>query len=224
MFYMNINKPLTQEVTMARIWISVDGGITYNVKDGVRINGDIPEVEVGDNYYVPIANGSIIQRLGLGKLTPQMIVQRPEIWAHMGTNEGGRVILSDAEYMSRLQDIRDGRTAKLRAACPGIEELRAAYDDVARYHEQMERMMADEGNDGARPPRPIKGDVDALRAKYPAAASYLRAESWSYADHYAKSGAGRRAMVRIEAGDNHAQVMADMEREWSAHCNAHIWD
>lgn len=208
---------------MARIWVSIDGGKTYNVKDGVRINGDALEVQVGDNYYAPLANGAIVQRLGLGKLTPQMIKQRPEIWLHLGVNEG-RIVLTHDEYMARLQDITAAKEAKLLFAVPGLNELRAAYADVNRYHEQFERMMEDEGNDGARPPKPISGDVDALRAQYPAAAAYLKAESWSYADHYAKATAGKKAMERIVNGDPHVAVVTDMEAEWSNHCNAHIWD
>lgn len=208
---------------MARIWVSADGGKSYNVKDGVRINGDALEVQVGDNYWCPLANGAIVQRLGLGKLTPQMIIKRPDIWLHLGVNEGREVLTHD-EYMARTREIAAANEAKLLAAVPGLNELRAACEDVARYHEQFERMMEDEGNDGARPPKPIKGDVDALRAQYPVAAAYLKAESWSYAEHYAKSGAGKKAMERIANGEDHVAAVADMEAEWSAHCSKHIWD
>lgn len=189
-----------------------------------HITDGVPYVQIGDNYYCPLANGAIIQRLGLGKLTPQMIIQRPEVWIKMGMNEGGKEVISDAEYNARLHAAREEKEERVRKACPGIDELRAAIADTERYHEQFERMMEDENNDGARPPKPIRGDVDSLRTKYPAAAAYLKAESWSYADHYAKSAAGRKAMERIEAGVDHAQVIVDMEAEWSDHCNKHIWD
>lgn len=207
---------------MEQIHIIINGEHTKAMM--ARITGDVPEIKVGDNYYCPIANAEIIKRLGLPKPTPQTILKHPEIWMHMGHNEGNKEIITDTEYKERLRASWEAGDAKLRAACPGINELRAAYDDVERYHREFNRMMEDGDNDGVRPPRAIRGDVDALRAQYPIAAAYLKAESWSFADHYAKSGAGRRAMERIISGEPYDVVLADMEREWSEHCNAHIWD
>lgn len=209
---------------MDRVYVIRDGNLDGAKMFDCRMDGDVPTVRVGDNYFAPLANGYIVERLGLGKLTPQMIIQRPEIWLHLGINEGGREVITQAEMTKRSKIAQEQRAAALIAACPGLDVLRAAYNDVSRYHDQMERMMEDESNDGARPPKPIKGDVDALRVQYPAAAAYLRAESWSCASHDVKSTAGIRAMERIVAGEDHAQVMADMEREWTDHCNAHIWD
>lgn len=82
---------------MDQIWISKDSGKNYTMYT-VQMDGDVPTLRVGDNYFAPIANGAIIERLGLGKLTPQMIKQRPEIWLHLGKNEGGRIVLTMDEY------------------------------------------------------------------------------------------------------------------------------
>lgn len=209
---------------METIYVIKDGDLERAQALRVRLNGDVPEVQVGDNYFVPVANGALIAGAGLTKPTPQMIIRHPEVWLHLGINEGGREVITKREYDARINRAIDNRHAAIRAACPGIDELRAAHEDIDRYHRDFERMMEDESNDGANPPRAIKGDIDALRIQYPVAAAYLTAESWSYASHYAKSGAGERAMKRIIAGENHTVVLADMEKEWSDHCNKHIWD
>jgi hypothetical protein len=114
------------------------------------------------------------------------------------------------------------REAMLRDRVPGLEILRAAREDVSRYHRQCERMMEDEGNDGARPPRRPAADPKAVAAQYPIATAYLLAEAYRNASHDVKSGAGRRAMARIEAGEDAAVVIEAMEREWTEHATRTI--
>lgn len=114
--------------------------------------------------------------------------------------------------------------AAIAKAIPGLAELRAAVEDEERYHDEFERMMEDEGNDGARPPKPIKIESATVRAQYPIAAAYIKAEAWEQASHYAKSAAGKRAKQRLEAGEPYQQVIAEMDAEWTQHVNAHAWD
>ena len=121
-------------------------------------------------------------------------------------------------------EARAAREERIKANIPGLEELRASYDDIDRYSREFNRMMADEMNDGARPPKPPRKDQAELTEKYPVAAAYLKAESWSMASHYAKSSAGSRAMKRIENGEDSRLAIAAMESEWSAHVEAHAWD
>lgn len=97
------------------------------------------------------------------------------------------------------------------AAIPGLPELRAALDDEARYQRQFARMMEDEGNDGCCPPRRPKADSGAIAATYPAAAVYVRAESYQSAAHWAKSKAGREAREIILAGGDVAAARAKLE-------------
>lgn len=121
----------------------------------------------------------------------------------------------------------DARSAARKAAIDGIDglsELRAALADHTRYHRQFEAMMEDEQNDGARPPRAAKGNIDELCARFQRAAAYLEAESWNQASNYAKSAAGSKAMEQIEAGQDYEQAIRDMKAKWSAHCEEHVWD
>ena len=73
---------------------------------------------------------------------------------------------------------------------------------------------------------PAKPDVDvaALKRQYPIAAAYLHARAASQSAHDVHRAAGRRAMERIEAGEDHDAVLADMESEWSGYVAKHVWD
>lgn len=105
------------------------------------------------------------------------------------------------------------RAAKI-AAIEGLEEIRNAIYAVEKYHRDFNRMMEDEYNDGVNPPRRPSTSVADIKAKYPRAAAYLKAESFTYASHYAKSGAGARALERIINGEDYETVITEMESEW----------
>ena len=103
-------------------------------------------------------------------------------------------------------------------------ESSEAPGTAGMYGEAFARMMDDEMNDGANPPQKPVDDIAALKAQYPAAAAYLKAEAYEYASHYAKSAAGRKAKQAIADGANYGEALAQMEAEWQAHCEEHIWD
>ena len=109
-------------------------------------------------------------------------------------------------------------------AIDGLQEIYDARNAWSRYRKNFRRMMDDQDNDGARPPVQPTANIDALNTKYPRAAAYVKAEDYSYAANYAKSSAGRKALEKIINGEDYAQAIADMEAEWSAYCEAHIWD
>jgi hypothetical protein len=105
---------------------------------------------------------------------------------------------------------------------PGLAALRAARDDEDRYSEQFERMMENENNDGARPPKPVREPVAVVAARFPIAAAYLKAEDWECSTNYGKANAGTKAKARIAAGEDHTVVLAEMQTEWSAHAASHV--
>lgn len=115
------------------------------------------------------------------------------------------------------------REAKI-AAIEGLKEIKTAIYDRQRYRREFNAMMDDEFNDGARAPKLPTADVDALLAKYPRAAAYIKAESYSYAAHDVKSMSGAKAIEKIINGEDYAAALADMEAEWSAYVNEHMWD
>jgi len=82
----------------------------------------------------------------------------------------------------------------------GLEILIAASHDEERYREEFEAMMADENNDGARPPKGVLVSYKDVALEYPRAAVYHRAERYYNARNDVKSSAGRRAMAIIASG------------------------
>lgn len=114
------------------------------------------------------------------------------------------------------------REAKINAI-EGLKELQKAISAEEDYHREFNRRMENEALSSFLPARPAVSSKD-IRAKYPRAAAYIKAENWKWASNYAKSGAGEKALERIINGEDHEQVMADMESEWSAHCQERMWD
>lgn len=109
-------------------------------------------------------------------------------------------------------------------AIEGLQEIYDASEEWSRYRDAFSCMMDNQDNDGARPPMQPTVNIEALNAKYPRAAAYIKAENYSCAANYAKSSAGRKALEKIINGEDYAQAIADMETEWSAYCEEHIWD
>jgi hypothetical protein len=127
-----------------------------------------------------------------------------------------------AELRARAATAEAERKAgEFRRNVPGLDELRAA---IAENERNYERQRKDIEMGAPRIHTYNSIDTDALRAKYPAAAAYLKAEGYWMSNHYAKSSAGKKAMEIIAAGGDYKQAIADMEAEWKAHCEQHLWD
>lgn len=115
------------------------------------------------------------------------------------------------------------RAAKINAI-PGLDELRSALEDSARFRAAFRRMMADEHNDGvSQPPKPST-DPEEVASKHPRAAAFVKAETWSHAEHDVKAAAGATALEKIINGEDHEAALAAMEAEWNNYCNKHLWD
>jgi hypothetical protein len=109
------------------------------------------------------------------------------------------------------------------AAIAGLNELRAAHDAWGEYHYKISKMF-DSETGSANPPRKPDVLVAVLEKQYPRATAFLKAEAWENASNYAKSAAGNKAKERIINGEDYVAALADMEAEWSAHCEKHVWD
>lgn len=90
--------------------------------------------------------------------------------------------------------------ASREAKYPGITELEKAHRDWAYYHEQFQRGMEDEYNDGVSMPTRPTSDINELSNKYPRAAMYLKADDYSCAANYNKASAGNKAKALLDAG------------------------
>ena len=172
--------------------------------------------EMIKKYNLTLAkrNGEDAIRVGkkVSKATIEEIRKaKPEIIAELKRREAEK----KAAYEARQARIN---------AIEGLKELQRAIAAEEAYREALNDMMEDEYNDGARPPKKPEISVKELKEKYPRAAAYLKAESWSMASNYIKAGAGQKAKERIINGEDYRQVIAEMEKEWLDYCKERMWD
>jgi hypothetical protein len=120
--------------------------------------------------------------------------------------------------------MKEEKERLLKLNVPGLDILREAYRDIERYNEEFNQMMDNEYNDGVNPPAPIKSDIETLKAQYPRAAAYLKAEKWEMSSNYEKSDAGQKAKDAIVVGGDIDEILTAMEEQWEVYCNKHIWD
>ncbi len=202
---------------MPSVVIIRDGTVKMRV-DGATIQPDGTVWHQGH----PLVDSSKLPALGLTAAQAKQLQLNGQwdrlaaAYAHMGDNGTGLVVMPAAEWDAAEDRRRAERAARLAALFPGLDQIRAARAAEDDYRESFARMMEDEYNDGVNPPKhPAASSADLCR-QYPAAAAYLHAEATSYASHYGKSAAGRRALERLEAGEPYEQVIAEMDSEWSA--------
>lgn len=176
-----------------------------NIKD-IIARYDIKLITVGDNKgNLSVNNAQRATRDNaiedIKKLKPQII------------KELQRVINEE----NQAAEERERKIANIA----GLELLQNAKNEWEDYRYKYEQCI---DNDWLDYPSKPAVSVDELADKYPRAAAYIKAENYKMASHYAKSAAGGKALERIINGDNYSLAITDMEKEWTKHCNEHLWD
>lgn len=105
---------------------------------------------------------------------------------------------------------------------PGLKEIRAAREDMEKWHQEFNASFDDVGGLGVR--KKPEYDFTAMCEKYPVANAYLTAEAYAGSSNYAKSAAGEKALDAIINGADPAETIEAMEAEWNAYCENNIWD
>lgn len=123
-------------------------------------------------------------------------------------------------YLQEAKVLEKRRNAAL-ASMEGIDEIRKAVYAIRNFHRQFNDAM---DNEDYRPIKRPDIDLDALYKKYPIAKAYLDAEAFGLSENFAKSKIGKDAMNRILDGENHENVISDMNAEWSEYVNRHAFD
>lgn len=161
----------------------------------------------------PIVLAGECARLGLDPKKVQASKTPAECLARLGMNPGGVEIILDSTYTQRLRDAVAQKEAALEQSFPGLRRMRElaslASNESHRHQRDFQRMMDDEDNDGARPPRPenrsFAEELADLRRDHPRTALYLRAEKQAQgtSSFSATSGAmkgGQDALALLIAG------------------------
>ena len=130
--------------------------------------------------------------------------------------------IMDALKADRAEKERQAvdRAARV-AAIEGLTEIRAAIDDLESWQYEFDKSFDDVGGLGVRP-RP-QYDIAAMKAKYPRAAAYLRAEEESLKTNTELAAIGRKALENVIFGD-WQEAMATMDAEIDAFVKRHAWD
>jgi len=174
----------------------------------------------------PLLNADRLAEIGIGQ-AEAVRLQNARQFARllpaglcMGDNGNGCVVM-DAEEFDRQsiaaeRAAREAKARRLSDLFPGLAEIRAAREGEAHNRNSFARAM--ESEDGASCYRaPYTGPkAEAIEWEHPAAALYLRAESWSCSANDQKVSAGRRAIEKMEAGIPAMLAISAMEAEWSA--------
>lgn len=126
----------------------------------------------------------------------------------------GRMILPRHVANSAINQRVQERASTARNV-RGLAELRAArnYDDSQR--DSFSRSVY--GGTGRLTGNPNSHRYATLAKRYPRAAAYLRAESWSVASNDVKAAAGRKAMNAIASGQSYKTAIREMEERWRRH-------
>ncbi|MDR0915898.1 MAG: hypothetical protein LBN02_01765 [Oscillospiraceae bacterium] len=105
-----------------------------------------------------------------------------------------------------------------RKVIDGYAELSDAID---RNHEIRRKFDRDMDSESRSSFASLSGTIDTneLKAKYPRAAAYIKAENMSYKTNDAAATAGSRAMKRIIKGEDHETVISEMDAEWLSYCD-----
>lgn len=119
------------------------------------------------------------------------------------------------------QERKAKERAERIAAIEGLNEIRSAIDDLESWQYEFEKSFEDVGGMGVRP-KP-QYDIPAMKAKYPRAAAYLRAEEYSLKSNYELSAIGKKALETVIYGD-YSEAMATMDAEIKEFTDRHAWD
>lgn len=189
----------------------------YSRESTEREKNIMTATEMIEKYRISLACGKgregMIQikearRIKADKMLEEVLAHKPEIMA-----------ILTAEKEAKEKEAAE-RTAKINAI-EGLNEIKVAIAEHELYHDEFNAAM--ERGDGRLPSRP-ESNIGEMKAKYPRAAAYLKAENYEYSANYAQASAGRKARERIINGEDYEQVLTDMEKEWSDYCNEHVWD
>lgn len=164
--------------------------------------------------------GVKIHKDGVHLAMSQFVTKNPEDKDYIISHKAEIMDYLKAEAEAK-QKAAEERQAKI-AAIEGLDLLKKTINAWAIYHDEFNRFI--ENDAIGKPPVKPANTIEEVKALYPRAAAYVKADAFYSAEHYAKSSAGKKALDSIINGNDYNKAIFDMEKEWSEYCEAHIWD
>lgn len=146
------------------------------------------------------ANGTVLAK-GEPTALNAAEIQQMKATGRVETHKLGSYVLTETEAKTISDAIYDAKAsikAKMATNLPGLEELRVVCDKNESAYAWNTKRFDDEMTSSLAPRRLI--DTAELRAKYPRAAAYLKAEGYSLAANDRKATAGHEAMALLVNG------------------------
>ena len=103
----------------------------------------------------------------------------------------------------------------------GLAEIEKARETLRDWQEALNKSFDDVGGLGVGP-KP-EYDFEAAYKKYPRAAAYLKAKSYSDKSNHELASIGDKALREVIYGD-YEKAMGDMEGDLKAFSDRHAWD
>lgn len=166
-----------------------------------------------------------IQKCGTGfRVCAGRLAEKENALSEIGERkEEIKKYLADKEEQARRA--YEERKRKI-AAIEGLEEIKNARDDLAKWHMEWNNSFEGEyacGGLGVRP-RP-QYNLDEMYKKYPIAAAYLAAEKQENRSNYVFSKIGEKAKEAIiENPQNYKEIIDEMEKEIKEYLEKVMWD
>ena len=182
-------------------------GITYTFPQNAK-NPDLQGIT---------ATGGRVETRVIGGIATKVVVfdtkVNGKVIAAKLDGASAELIAAVAAFKSTEDQKKANAKLALEKAVPGLAELKSALNANEAYQHAFQKMMDNENNDGVNPPKAPVSDLDSLRAKYPLAALYVKAESFEQASNYMKSSAGTAAKKALVEGSSPAEV-AEIMDDW----------
>lgn len=151
--------------------------------------------------------GAVMRDSALTEIT----ARKPEILAYFA---------SEREKKAAFIAERERRIAEIE----GLAEIEDAISALAKWECDFERSFeGDNACGGMGVGQKPNVDIDALKAKYPRAAAYLKAEEKSLCSNYELAAIGKKALEEVIYGD-YQKAMDDMQKDIDAFVARHFWD
>lgn len=170
--------------------LTASNGKTY------EINGNKVTAENGKTYTVSKCEAAIpahVIRMLKGKQVPAGYV-----WS-------GEVLLP--------REIAEAAMAQVEACkIEGIDEIGSA---ALAYEIALDNYRTAIARGIHIPAAPTRDKIEALKAQFPRAAAWHKADAYAHSYNVSKAAAGRNARTRIENGEDYQTVIAEMDNEWT---------
>ena len=185
-----------------------------NIVEAKGVSGNLATLDL-DTFKLKVDGKDINQRLSRGKPIFKVTEKMVKLYGYpkgtayvMNMESGAKGYLPDTKEAKAMMDaIEEWQEAeskaaakKLRANVPGIEELQAIADAEDRYMMASSEALEDENNDGVFFARKPAKSYSEAASENPRAALYLKAKSYSNANHVDKRIAGSKAMGVLANG------------------------